>query len=345
VLLLQASAVLALEVLPIYERTNSVKMDEVLQPLRVGVQPALLRVLDEAGQVVLTGTLITEDGYFVTKASEAPLGERLSVQLADDSKRVARVVRRLPEYDLMLAKADVSEAQPVRWQALEKQQHGQWLAAPSAGVDEQLRWQPIMRIGVLSTQKRSAPASRPGLGMELRNAAEGGGVCVASVWPDSPAAKAGLAEGDRILCMGGQQIKNALHMTQLLAERSAGQMVQLDLQRAKQSLSVAVRLASMSRVTLNATGEDYASGGVSLRTDGFDAILQHDLPVKSTDMGGPLLNLDGECIGINIARVDRISTYALPAAELLRPLQEALKADRQEYKEVIRKATAVASVH
>jgi S1-C subfamily serine protease len=343
-LFLQTAALLAQETLPLYDRTNSVKMDETLQPLRQAVQPTLLRILNEDSKTILTGTFITEDGYFVTKASEAPQGERLSIQLADDTQRVARVVQRLQEHDLLLAKADVSHAQAVRWQALEKQRHGQWLAAPSSGLDENLHWQPIMRIGVMSAQNRSIAASRPALGLELRNAPQGG-VRIASVWPESPAAKAGLTEADHILRVEEQPIKNALHMTQLLADKWAGQVVKLQLRRSKQNIYVNVRLGSMSRVSLTATGEDYVSGGVSLRTDGFKTILQHDLPLKSRDMGGPLLNLAGECIGINIARVDRISTYALPAAELLQPLQQSLKQDRQMHREVIRKATAVAALH
>jgi hypothetical protein len=44
-------------------------------------------------------------------------------------------------------------------------------------------------------------------------------------------------------------------------------------------------------------------------------------------MGGPLFNLVGKCIGINIARVDRVSTYALPAylpSKVIAPFLEKL---------------------
>jgi len=30
-------------------------------------------------------------------------------------------------------------------------------------------------------------------------------------------------------------------------------------------------------------------------------------------MGGPVFNLEGNCIGINIARVDRVTVFTLPA--------------------------------
>jgi serine protease Do len=33
-------------------------------------------------------------------------------------------------------------------------------------------------------------------------------------------------------------------------------------------------------------------------------------------VGGPLLDLDGRCIGMNIARANRAESYAIPAEEL-----------------------------
>ena len=69
------------------------------------------------------------------------------------------------------------------------------------------------------------------------------------------------------------------------------------------------------------------SGPVSKRKDNFEMIIQHDLPIGKESMGGPLFNLDGKCIGINIARVDRVSTYALPAylpSKVIAPFLEKL---------------------
>ena len=64
------------------------------------------------------------------------------------------------------------------------------------------------------------------------------------------------------------------------------------------------------------------SGPVSKRKDNFPRILQHDLPLPKEAMGGPLFDLDGDCIGINIARVDRVTTYALPAEVVLARVKE-----------------------
>ena len=46
---------------------------------------------------------------------------------------------------------------------------------------------------------------------------------------------------------------------------------------------------------------------------GFPLALQHDCPIDPDACGGPLVNLDGDVVGINIARAGRIKSYALPS--------------------------------
>ena len=51
----------------------------------------------------------------------------------------------------------------------------------------------------------------------------------------------------------------------------------------------------------------------------FPTILQHDTVIKPTDCGGPLVDLDGRVVGINVARAGRVESYALPS-EVVVPL-------------------------
>ena len=55
------------------------------------------------------------------------------------------------------------------------------------------------------------------------------------------------------------------------------------------------------------------SGPVSKRKDNFPMIFQHDLPLPKEAMGGPVFDLNGKCLGINIARVDRVTVFSLPS--------------------------------
>ena len=61
------------------------------------------------------------------------------------------------------------------------------------------------------------------------------------------------------------------------------------------------------------------SGETSQRRSRFDRVIQHDAPLRPNAMGGPVLDLDGNVIGINIARGGRVKSYAVPV-DKLRPL-------------------------
>jgi len=53
---------------------------------------------------------------------------------------------------------------------------------------------------------------------------------------------------------------------------------------------------------------------LSERAEGFQMALQHDTVLQPWQCGGPLVNLDGKAIGLNIARAGRTASYALPAS-------------------------------
>ena len=66
------------------------------------------------------------------------------------------------------------------------------------------------------------------------------------------------------------------------------------------------------------------SGEISDRRDGYQEVIQHEIPIPPKAMGGPLLDLEGRVVGVNIARYNRVTTFALPAA-LVRASIEKLK--------------------
>jgi S1-C subfamily serine protease len=58
-------------------------------------------------------------------------------------------------------------------------------------------------------------------------------------------------------------------------------------------------------------------GPLSHRRDDFPAAIQHDTVLRPSDCGGPIVDVAGNVIGINIARADRTASYALPSAAVL----------------------------
>jgi len=57
---------------------------------------------------------------------------------------------------------------------------------------------------------------------------------------------------------------------------------------------------------------DNLVGGKSLRRDGFSYAISHDADINPEDCGGPVFDLDGNLLGINIARCSRVRCYVVP---------------------------------
>ncbi len=55
------------------------------------------------------------------------------------------------------------------------------------------------------------------------------------------------------------------------------------------------------------------SGRISHRRAGFPQAIQHDTVLTPEMCGGPVVDLSGKAVGVNIARAGRVETYAVPA--------------------------------
>ena len=62
---------------------------------------------------------------------------------------------------------------------------------------------------------------------------------------------------------------------------------------------------------------------ISDHSTGFPGlVLQHDTVLDPNECGGPLLNVEGKAAGINIARAGRVLSYAIPAREARKLINE-----------------------
>ena len=100
----------------------------------------------------------------------------------------------------------------------------------------------------------------------------------------------------------------------------------MTLERESQTLTVRVVLGSYPMDVADPEME-ILSGNVSKRTQDFPAVFQHDTLLEPVDCGGPLVDLEGRVIGINIARAGRTEAYALPA-DIIQSAIEALKSGK-----------------
>ena len=108
----------------------------------------------------------------------------------------------------------------------------------------------------------------------------------------------------------------------LLAKNKPGDDVKLKINREnmEQDLKVTLGIRPGTKGG-KSRGDTQNNMGSKLsdRRAGFPIILQHDSVIKPHECGGPLVNLEGQVLGINIARAGRTESYAIPS-EAVRPL-------------------------
>ena len=62
-------------------------------------------------------------------------------------------------------------------------------------------------------------------------------------------------------------------------------------------------------------------GDISRVRDGFSRVIQTDMQVGPQQCGGPIVDLEGNFIGLSVARADRTRSFILPASEILATLK------------------------
>ncbi len=110
--------------------------------------------------------------------------------------------------------------------------------------------------------------------------------------------------------------ENYEDLTNCLEDKKAGETLKLSVKRGEETLELEVRLAARGEVFAEMTRNDQMSGDFSKRRSGFPRVIQHDILANSKTMGGPVIDLDGKVVGMNIARANRAETFAIPVEEL-----------------------------
>ena len=61
---------------------------------------------------------------------------------------------------------------------------------------------------------------------------------------------------------------------------------------------------------------------LSGRRKNFPLAFQHDTALRDNECGGPLVNLDGDVVGVNVARAGRVASLAIPAHRVLEIVEQ-----------------------
>lgn len=271
---------------------------------------------------IIFGTVVSADGHILTKASE--LGDLDDVTVTIDREEYEKPVLlgEDPTWDLALVKVDAQGLEPVDLGMVDDVAQGTWVVANGATTRTKRR----VQVGVVSANTREVFA-KGGTVLGVALQADTKEIVVDDVEKGTGAEKAGFKKGDRLLTLGGEKVGTREELIEALKERRVGEKVVVGIEREGKTMELEVELAGRADVFgEEATRNDGMSGDYSERRTGFPRVMQHDIMGSRYFMGGPVFDLDGHCVGMNIARFSRCETYAIPAADL-RQLAERMIAD------------------
>ena len=312
------------------QQTKSPEIVRIFRDVVEKPSQSTVRVLGDGKDAAL-GVVVSADGWILSKHSELK-GKKLTCKLADGNEVDAELVGFDVPHDLAMLKVNAKGLTPVVWTDSKASRIGHWVASPGIGADQ-------VAIGVISVASRDiknaklmAPSGAAGGYLGIAFDIDFAGVKIQDVVPNTPAQKAGFKKDDQILTLNGKAVGSADEFRALLSTTKAGVVVNLKFLREEKEMELKVTLGeSPNSKKGKSRGEIQNSMGSKLsdRRAGFPVVLQHDSVLKPTDCGGPLVNLDGKVLGINIARAGRTESYAIPS-EAVRPMLEKLKMRKDE---------------
>ena len=152
------------------------------------------------------------------------------------------------------------------------------------------------------------PSSRGFLGVMPEDYEDKGGAILKQVNDGSPAKRAGLKVGDVVIKLNETAIEDQMAMRNFLETVGVNATVKATITRNDKKLEKAIRLGPIAS---NHTADKMDK---SVRREGFSKVITHDANLKPEDCGGPVFDLNGNFVGLNIARNSRVRSYFIPSA-------------------------------
>lgn len=255
------------------------------------------------------GTVVEDGMKILTKWSEIePSSDVLYVQTGGGQERAATVSGVFAEEDLALLEVEGDALKPVKFET-DDLSLGRFITAT------QPNGKPA-GFGVVAVLERNLrETDQAHLGVEVDANFRGKGVKIANVQPEYGAEEAGLQSGDVILQVDGRAISGLQELRNALTNKQPGDTVDLLVDSAGKEMSVTVLLSNRP-VTGQFSGDrlnqmERMGGKPNSVRDGFSRVVQTDMKIKYSQMGGPVVDLQGRVVGITMARADRTRTYVM----------------------------------
>jgi len=281
------------------------KLLTVFESLTGSASESTVKIQAGSRQIAV-GTIVDAGGLVLTKASEM-CGD-LKCRLPNGELIPASVYGIDVENDLALLKIEAEGLAVAPMNPISPPTRGSWLVSPTDQNGSLI-------VGVVGVDERKIPPSRAFIGIEMQDEEDDGGVLITRVLPGTPANTARLREDDIIVKLDEFKIENRMGLVEAIGKYTPGSEVQLMVKRKDKDVAVKLILADATRTSpMNSRSRTQNSMGsrLSRRGTNFPRAFQHDMALNAKECGGPVVNLDGQIVGINIARSGRVASLAIP---------------------------------
>ncbi len=276
--------------------------------------PSVVTIVSGTKRVSL-GTVVSADGLLLTKSSL--LTGTIACRVPNHGVVPARIMATDRETDLALLKVELDELTPASWANDPAALLGSWVSIPTGHGNTP------RSVGVISARTHAVHRDPGVLGVHIEDTDQG--LRVTRVLPGGAAASAEIKRGDFILRLNDDSVTSTSDLVKAIRKRRPNAHVSIQVRRDDRQLTFQTRLGRASDISTAEQGLlDHEGGPLSDRRSDFPLVIEHDCLIMPSQCGGPLIDIHGKVIGINIARSSRVSSYALPKTVVVAALKRML---------------------
>ena len=281
-----------------------------------------VKITDQKNNQLALGAIVREDGLIVSKASELNSHERLYCVLGINRNYEAKILKVDSDNDVALLKIQANGLKPVNW-SQRQPKNGAFVVTPTSNGQ-------VIALGSYSAMGRSTVGkNRAFLGVHPKSGAKGVEI-ISAIESDTAAYQAGLQKGDVILSVDGVSVRESDQLTAEITRHRAGDRIRIKYLREGTERTTVAKLDGRTIRGERAARFKMMSrlGAIpSERDTEFPFVFQHDSPLFPEQCGGPICDLAGNVLGLNIARESRAASYAIPASHLQTVIEELTRFD------------------
>ena len=304
---------------------------DAFAPLASKLEQSVTQIIDRKGRSVL-GTVVSSDGLIVSKSSL--VGDAGRCIFSDGQKWPFRVVATDEQRDLCLIKVNRKRTQPVDLEFARLQQNEPVNTSPTASPGSIVvsigHQRSIASWGIVTLPQHDFQIAQPEYsnsldfgatlspypirvdGANLKGTAPA--IKVLRVYPRTIAERMGLLVGDYVRSFNGRRIHSRLQIDRAISGLRSGDLITATILRDAKVQRMSFKVSSVQKQTMH---DRWGGGPYSDRRFGFGPTLVHDSVLHPNHCGGPLVNLKGALLGINIARSMRVASLAIGRDDVL----------------------------